>query len=86
MLIALSGYWTGYNGTFAFNKPGDSYEDYPILGMRIFCATLGTLIVPSSFVIVWNLSHSLSASILSSTLILFGKHFFSKRTRIRNCK
>ncbi|KAF7494716.1 Protein O-mannosyl-transferase 2 [Sarcoptes scabiei] len=71
MLIALSGYWTGYNGTFAFNKPGDSYEDYPILGMRIFCATLGTLIVPSSFVIVWNLSHSLSASILSSTLILF---------------
>lgn len=72
MLIALAGHWTGYNGTFPFNKPGDSYGDYPILGMRIFCAALGTMIVPCSFVIVWNLSRSLPASIMASTLLLFG--------------
>lgn len=75
MLIALVGHWTGYNGTFAFNKPGDSYGDYPILGMRIFCTTLGTMIVPFSFVIVWNLSNSLPAAILASTFLLFGTFF-----------
>ena len=72
MLIGLSGYLTGYNGTFPFNKPGDSYEDYPILGMRLFCVTLGTLIVPFCYVIVWCLSGSITSSVLASALILFG--------------
>jgi len=72
MLIGLSGYLTGYNGTFAFNKPGDSYDDYPILGMRLFCVILGTLIVPFSFVIVWNLSRSLTSSVLAASMLLFG--------------
>lgn len=35
MLIALSGYLTGYDGTFAFEKPGDKYEDVKYAGMRI---------------------------------------------------
>lgn len=71
MLIGLSGHLTGYNGTFAFNKPGDSYEDHPILGMRLFCVLLGTLIVPFSYVIVWNLSRSISSSVLASSMLLF---------------
>lgn len=73
MLIGLSGYLTGYNGTFAFNKPGDNYEDYPILGMRLFCVLLGTLIVPFSYVIVWNLARSITAAVLASSMLLFGK-------------
>lgn len=35
MLIGLFGYLDGYNATFAFEKPGDKYEDYPYMGMRI---------------------------------------------------
>lgn len=35
MLIGLSGYLTGYDGTFAFDKPGDKYENTSYIGMRI---------------------------------------------------
>lgn len=35
MLIALSGYLTGYDGTFPFEKPGDKFEGVHYLGMRI---------------------------------------------------
>ena len=35
MLIGGVGYMTGYNGTFAFEKPGDLYLDHNYLGMRI---------------------------------------------------
>lgn len=79
MLIGLSGYLTGYNGTFPFNKPGDSYEDYPILGMRLFCVLLGALIVPFTYVIVWQFARSITAAVLASSLILFGK-----QTNVRN--
>lgn len=34
MLIGLFGYLDGYNATFPFDKPGDSYQDYPFMGMR----------------------------------------------------
>lgn len=35
MLIALSGYLTGYDGTFPFEKPGDKYENVNYIGMRV---------------------------------------------------
>lgn len=34
MLIGLSGYLTGYNGTYPFEKPGDKYNDTRYEGMR----------------------------------------------------
>lgn len=71
MLIGLSGYLTGYNGTFAFDKPGDKYENTSYIGMRMFCTTLGASIVPMSFLVVDEMTHSLIASIYSSLLILF---------------
>ncbi|XP_064484670.1 protein O-mannosyl-transferase 2-like isoform X2 [Ornithodoros turicata] len=71
MLIGLSGYLTGYNGTFPFGKPGDKYEDHNYVGMRVFCAFLGSMVVPFAFVIVWELSRSLNAAVLSSFLIIF---------------
>ena len=37
MLIALSGYLTGYDGCFAFEKPGDKYEGVNYVGMRAVC-------------------------------------------------
>lgn len=42
MLIGLSGYLTGYNGTFPFEKPGDKYNETRYQGMRyvsIECVT-----------------------------------------------
>lgn len=38
MLIALSGYMTGYDGTFPFEKPGDKFENVNYVGMRIVSA------------------------------------------------
>lgn len=70
MLIALSGYLSGYDGKFAFEKPGDKYEDTNYAGMRMFCTFLGASIVPFSFIIVWELTNSLTAATFSSAFIL----------------
>lgn len=32
----------GYNGTHPFEKPGQSYEDHSVMGMRAGCTLLGT--------------------------------------------
>ncbi|XP_055930516.1 protein O-mannosyl-transferase 2-like [Argiope bruennichi] len=71
MLIGLAGKLTGYNGTFAFNKPGDKYEDHNYLGMRLFCVFHGICIIPFCFLIVWEMTYSLSASALAATFIIF---------------
>ncbi|KAG8182545.1 hypothetical protein JTE90_002079 [Oedothorax gibbosus] len=70
MLIGLSGKLTGYNGTFAFNKPGDKYEDHNYIGMRLFCVTLGIFIIPFSFMIVWEMTRSLMASSYAALFII----------------
>ncbi|GAB1598221.1 protein O-mannosyl-transferase 2 isoform X1 [Argonauta hians] len=70
MLIALSGLLTGYDGNFPFAKPGDEYEDTQYVGMRMFCALLGTAIIPISYLIVWELTKSIVASLLAGLIIL----------------
>ncbi|EZA52404.1 Protein O-mannosyl-transferase [Ooceraea biroi] len=70
MLIALSGYLTGYDGTFAFEKPGDKFEDVKYIGMRIFCTMLGATTVPLAYLIVWDFTKSIRASALSALLVL----------------
>ncbi|XP_023311585.1 protein O-mannosyl-transferase 2 [Anoplophora glabripennis] len=71
MLIGLSGYLTGYDGRFAFDKPGDKYENTSYIGMRVFCATLGAAIVPMSFITVDEMTQSTTSALFSSLLILF---------------
>lgn len=71
MLVGLSGHLTGYNGSFAFNKPGDKFGDHPYVGMRVFCVTLGGLIIPFSFLIVWEMTKCLPAAGLAATFIIF---------------
>ncbi|KAJ8925580.1 hypothetical protein NQ315_009420 [Exocentrus adspersus] len=71
MLIGLAGYMTGYDGKFAFDKPGDKYENTSYVGMRVFCATLGAMIVPMSFITVEALTRSETAALFASLLILF---------------
>jgi dolichyl-phosphate-mannose-protein mannosyltransferase len=49
MIIAALGYFTGYNGTHPFEKPGQPYDDYHVYGMRAGCTIIGCAIVPFSF-------------------------------------
>ena len=35
MLIAMAGYLGGYDGSFAFDKPGDKYENVNYVSMRL---------------------------------------------------
>ncbi|XP_058980283.1 protein O-mannosyl-transferase 2 isoform X1 [Musca domestica] len=71
MLIALSGYLTGYDGKFAFEKPGDKYNETNFQGMRYFCTTLGALIIPMAFDIVHDMTHSLEAAIVAAFFLIF---------------
>ncbi|XP_025775153.1 LOW QUALITY PROTEIN: protein O-mannosyl-transferase 2 [Puma concolor] len=71
MLIGLAGYLSGYDGTFLFQKPGDKYEHHNYMGMRGFCAFLGSLLVPFAYLIVLELSNSLPAALLTAALLTF---------------
>ncbi|KAL9694071.1 hypothetical protein quinque_013356 [Culex quinquefasciatus] len=71
MLIGLSGYLTGYDGKYPFDKPGDKYNGTHYEGMRIFCTALGAAIVPMSFHTVWDMTGSLTASAFAAAYILF---------------
>uniref|UniRef100_UPI00398EDA03 protein O-mannosyl-transferase 2 n=1 Tax=Pristiophorus japonicus TaxID=55135 RepID=UPI00398EDA03 len=71
MLIGLAGYLTGYDGTFPFKKPGDKYEQHHYYGMRALCATLGSCLVPFAYLIVLELTGSLTASLLAAVILIF---------------
>ncbi|XP_053553342.1 protein O-mannosyl-transferase 2 [Bombina bombina] len=70
MLIGLAGYMSGYNGSFSFLKPGQSYETHNYLGMRGLCAFMGSWLPPFAFLIVLELSKSLPAALLTAALII----------------
>ncbi|XP_033123188.1 protein O-mannosyl-transferase 2-like isoform X2 [Anneissia japonica] len=71
MLIGLSGFLSGYDGRFSFEKPGIKYEETEYLGMRLFCSLLGSSIIPLCFGIVWEMTHSSTASTLAAFIIIF---------------
>ncbi|XP_056624761.1 protein O-mannosyl-transferase 2 [Triplophysa dalaica] len=71
MLIGLAGYLTGYDGTFPFIKPGDKYEHHNYIGMRGFCAALGSCLPPFAFLIVLELSSSTPAALVAACLLIF---------------
>ncbi|XP_045418732.1 protein O-mannosyl-transferase 2 isoform X2 [Lemur catta] len=71
MLIGLAGYLSGYDGTFLFQKPGDKYEHHSYMGMRGFCAFLGSWLIPFAYLTVLDLSKSLPAALLTAALLTF---------------
>ncbi|XP_021508838.1 protein O-mannosyl-transferase 2 [Meriones unguiculatus] len=71
MLIGLAGYLSGYDGTFLFQKPGDSYGHHSYMGMRGFCAFLGSWLIPFAYLTVLDLSKSFSAALLTAALLTF---------------
>ncbi|MCL4119094.1 UNVERIFIED_CONTAM: hypothetical protein GTU68_019371 [Idotea baltica] len=71
MLIGAFGYLTGYDGAFAFVKPGDKYDGVSYIGMRVCCTAMGASLVPFSFITIWEMTRSLPAATLASSFILF---------------
>jgi len=71
MLLALAGWMSGYGGGFPFDKPGDAYGEEKYVGMRTFCSLLGGFCVPLALLIVYEMTKSLPAAIISASLILF---------------
>uniref|UniRef100_A0A3P9K8N8 Protein O-mannosyl-transferase 2 n=1 Tax=Oryzias latipes TaxID=8090 RepID=A0A3P9K8N8_ORYLA len=71
MLIGFAGFMTGYDGTFPFIKPGDKYEEHNYLGMRGFCAALGSCLPIFAYLIVLELSQAQSAALITASLLIF---------------
>ncbi|KAJ7345034.1 hypothetical protein JRQ81_000984 [Phrynocephalus forsythii] len=77
MLIGLAGYLSGYDGTFPFQKPGDKYEQHNYIGMRGFCAFLGSCLVPICYLTVLELSKSWPAAVLTAAMLIFDTGFIT---------
>lgn len=71
MMIAISGHLTGYDGRFAFDKPGDQYEHWTqYVGMRIFCALLGSSIPVFVYLATEAMTNSKQSSVLAAALLV----------------
>lgn len=72
MLVGLSGYLAGYNGSFEF-KSGEAYpEELNYVFMRVFNAAFGVLCVPLVFYTARTLKFSNQAVYLVTLMVLCG--------------
>ena len=55
---------------------GDDYGDHNYVGMRAACTALGACLVPFTYLTVWDLTKSVTASSLSAVLLVFGERLF----------
>ena len=67
------GWFVGYDGNFLFENIGDSYtaNKVPYVAYRALPALMGSLTVPTVFLIMWESGYSLPAAVLASGLVLF---------------
>ena len=67
------GWFVGYDGHFLFDNIGDSYIDnkVPYVAFRAMPALLGSLTVPTVFLIMWESGYTLPAAVLAAGLVLF---------------
>ena len=79
LLIALAGWFLGYDGHFLFDNIGDDYaaNNVPHIGLRFFCALFGILVIPVSFLILKEMGVSLAATVFGSMLLVLGTCFVS---------
>ncbi|KAI3649787.1 hypothetical protein MP228_005419 [Amoeboaphelidium protococcarum] len=73
LIVALSGWLKGYDGSYLFDKIGDVYAEHnvPFVFMRSFPAFFGAAMVPLVFKILQETGHSLHASMLGASMVLF---------------
>ena len=85
MLVGLSGYLAGYNGSFEF-KSGDTYpEEVNYTFMRIFNAAFGAVCVPLAYYTAKNLQLSRNAVWLVSLMVLCGMATSNPYFDMREC-
>jgi len=74
MLNGLAGWWIGYDGTFGFSSIGDNYtkNEVPYVGLRSFCAIMGSITVPLVYAIMRESGYPVGIAAFSAALILFG--------------
>ena len=67
------GWFVGYDGHFLFDNIGDSYisNKVPYVAFRAMPALLGSLTVPTVFLIMWESGYSLPAAVVAAGLVLF---------------
>ena len=67
------GWFVGYDGHFLFENIGDSYitNKVPYVAFRALPALLGSLTVPTVFLIMWESGYTLPAAIVAAGLVLF---------------
>lgn len=75
MLVGLSGFLAGYNGSFDFTS-GELYPDYvDYVKMRLFNAAFSALCVPLAYFTAKNIGFSLPTVWLFTILVLFENSF-----------
>lgn len=72
LLLAGSGYVSGYNGSYLFDKIGEDYasRDVPYIALRAGPALFGSLLVPVVFLILLESGHSATSSFLGASMTL----------------
>ena len=71
MLVGLSGFLSGYNGSFPFSKPGDEYSDDFYVPIRLV-STLPNLYVAIEMFVNFSVLNVLSCFIICrNTLCVF---------------
>jgi len=79
MLVGLSGYLAGYNGSFEF-KSGETYPpELNYVFMRVFNAVFGILCVPLIFYTARGLGYSKQAVYLVALMVLCGTGLLRRR-------
>ncbi|KAG8928634.1 hypothetical protein FRC03_012092 [Tulasnella sp. 419] len=73
MLLALAGWFAGFNGEFEFTNIGDSYSIHhvPYVGIRSLPAFLGSLTVPVVYAIMKESGYPTAIAAFSACLVLF---------------
>ncbi|TGZ85739.1 family 39 glycosyltransferase [Ascodesmis nigricans] len=73
LLLALMGWFVGYDGHFKFDNIGDSYitHQVPYVAFRAMSAIQGALTVPVVFLTMWESGYSLPAALTASIFLIF---------------
>lgn len=82
MLVGLSGWLAGYDGSFDFESGSEYPKNVNFASMRIFNAAWGALVVPIAYLTAQQFGMSMPASLLAATMVLCGKVQLITSTRL----
>ncbi|CAO0794622.1 unnamed protein product [Mucor circinelloides] len=77
ILVGLSGWLGGYNGSFGFESGAEYPDDVNYAVMRIFNAFFGAMMVPIAYLTAVQLKMTTKASLLAATMVLLDNAFLT---------